>query len=255
MLYLQSSEQKLLCEILEDLTSSEAFTGCAKLDLATKISSLLNADFFASYLWNPGKSSFVQGVGVNIPDQHLLDYENYYQQIDPISSALKTATSAVSVNDALDQKELLKTEFFNDFLSRDGMYWGMNLYVFDRDGINLSDMRIWRCADRGPFTQKEIDILNIISPVFRHSMLSHTSEIDVSLSIDSIMKQTGLTNREAEICIEIALGSMDEAIADKLNISFHTVRSHLRNIFMKLHVNNRTQLISVILSLGKKTAN
>lgn len=50
-----------------------------------------------------------------------------------------------------------------------------------------------------------------------------------------------LTNREMEILSWLPLGATNEAIADNFNISPHTVRTHLSNIYNKLNVSNRFQ--------------
>jgi len=48
-----------------------------------------------------------------------------------------------------------------------------------------------------------------------------------------------LTFREQEVLGLVATGATDKEIAEALNISLHTVKSHMRNILGKLHVNNR----------------
>lgn len=47
----------------------------------------------------------------------------------------------------------------------------------------------------------------------------------------------GLTEREKEILQHIVSGLTKQQIADKLFLSFHTVNTHLKNIYLKLHVN------------------
>lgn len=39
------------------------------------------------------------------------------------------------------------------------------------------------------------------------------------------------------------MGLTDKQIASRLDISFSTVRTHLKHVFYKLSVNNRAQLI------------
>lgn len=52
-------------------------------------------------------------------------------------------------------------------------------------------------------------------------------------------KDYGLTDREKETLEMMANGLIMKQIAEKLSISYHTVNSHLRNIYEKLHVNTR----------------
>jgi DNA-binding NarL/FixJ family response regulator len=50
-----------------------------------------------------------------------------------------------------------------------------------------------------------------------------------------------LTQRESEILSYIAKGYQDKEIAEKFFLSSETVRTHLRNIYKKLHVRSRTE--------------
>ena len=52
-----------------------------------------------------------------------------------------------------------------------------------------------------------------------------------------------LSKREQEILDLLAKGFRYKEIADSLSISFDTVRSHLRNIYDKLHVSSRTEAV------------
>jgi DNA-binding NarL/FixJ family response regulator len=49
----------------------------------------------------------------------------------------------------------------------------------------------------------------------------------------------GLTDREREILHLLVDGFTKNQIADRLSLSPHTIDGHVRNIYMKLHVNNR----------------
>jgi DNA-binding NarL/FixJ family response regulator len=50
-----------------------------------------------------------------------------------------------------------------------------------------------------------------------------------------------LTHRESEILSYVAKGYQDKEIAEKIFLSSETVRTHLRNIYKKLHVRSRTE--------------
>jgi DNA-binding NarL/FixJ family response regulator len=52
-----------------------------------------------------------------------------------------------------------------------------------------------------------------------------------------------LTDREREVLAALAKGYAYKEIAGQLNISFETVRTHLRTIYEKLHVHSRTEAV------------
>lgn len=61
---------------------------------------------------------------------------------------------------------------------------------------------------------------------------------------ETVEKNMPLSNRELEILKLVAIGLVNRDIAETLYISEHTVKSHLKNILSKLHLDNRVQLTS-----------
>lgn len=59
-----------------------------------------------------------------------------------------------------------------------------------------------------------------------------------------------LTKRELEALTIAARGASDKEIADELFISIHTVKSHMRNILSKMHVNTRREAAKVARNKG-----
>lgn len=60
--------------------------------------------------------------------------------------------------------------------------------------------------------------------------------------------QYNLTERELEVLQLLSKGHSTKVISDKLDIAFNTVRSHLRNIYAKLHVNCGKEAIAKVLA-------
>ncbi len=56
----------------------------------------------------------------------------------------------------------------------------------------------------------------------------------------------GLTLREQEVLDLIATGATDKEIAERLSLSLHTVKSHVRNILSKTHALNRRQAARLV---------
>ncbi|MER3446161.1 MAG: hypothetical protein C4291_04675 [Candidatus Dadabacteria bacterium] len=65
---------------------------------------------------------------------------------------------------------------------------------------------------------------------------------------ETLIIKPKLTKREEEILNLIVQGYRNKPIADKLFISENTVKNHIRNIFRKLGINNR---LNLILNFGK----
>lgn len=59
-----------------------------------------------------------------------------------------------------------------------------------------------------------------------------------------------LSERELEIVRGVAKGRTNREIARDLHISDRTVQGHLANVFSKLHVNSRTEMVTVALQRG-----
>ncbi|MCB1173866.1 MAG: response regulator transcription factor [Leptospiraceae bacterium] len=60
-----------------------------------------------------------------------------------------------------------------------------------------------------------------------------------------------LTHRERQILNEVVSGCSTRKIADLMGISVNTVKTHLKNIFKKLNVNSRIELLSLDLKNGR----
>lgn len=59
------------------------------------------------------------------------------------------------------------------------------------------------------------------------------------------MSAQNLTAREKEVLLLLLSGRNNPYIREKLNISNNTLKTHLRNIYHKLGVGNRQELLSL----------
>ena len=62
--------------------------------------------------------------------------------------------------------------------------------------------------------------------------------------------QTPLSKRESEILQRVAYGATTKEVARELEISPHTVKTHLERIFEKLGANDRAQAVAIALRQG-----
>jgi PAS domain S-box-containing protein len=67
----------------------------------------------------------------------------------------------------------------------------------------------------------------------------------------AVTSVAGLSRREREVVHLIALGSSGPEIADELQVTHNTVRTHVRNAMVKLGARSRAQLVAMSLGDGQ----
>jgi len=72
--------------------------------------------------------------------------------------------------------------------------------------------------------------------------------------VSSVSGRSPLTAREVEVAMLTLSGFSTRAIAEKLAISFETVRAHKKHIYTKLNVNSQSELFALFYEAGRKGA-
>lgn len=80
-----------------------------------------------------------------------------------------------------------------------------------------------------------------MSPQIARKVITHFSG---GPSDEPEKADSGLTMREQEIVVGLVDGLSYKMIADRMDISIDTVRAHIRNIYKKLHVNSKAEVIA-----------
>jgi DNA-binding CsgD family transcriptional regulator len=243
-MYVSAAETRVLSRIFgllaEDLGEHDVREAVGHLLLE-----LLQADYYASYVWQDKSGRFDKAAFLNMDPKNLAAYEAYFQYHDPITFKLQACREATLVTHVMPQRELMRTEFFNDFLARDGLHWGVNAYSYVGDR-NIGDVRIWRSRRRENFDAHTLELLRLIEPAFTGALVRAEGmlvEDDVTSAPSAALK---LSARELEIARMIADDLSDKEIAWRLGVEISTVRTHLKRIFAKLGVRRRGSVASLL---------
>jgi len=240
-LNLTAKETDLVFAIMRDL-SGEFESAEVRRRVGRRLLELLDADYFASYVWDGETHKFTSCVHINMTDDNLGRYESYYQFRDPITPTLQKRRKATPVSEIMPHDRLVKTEFFNDFLKQDGLCYGLNYFAYDR-GDNIGDIRIWRGENRDDFTSRDARTVDAIGPSLVNALVRARSPArGKPLRFAQIADRIGYTAREAEVADLAAAGLSDGEICAKLGISKPTLRTHISAIFRKSGLSRRAQL-------------
>ena len=239
-MHLTSSEQialkRTFALLAEDLGEREV-----RLTLGQSLLDLLRADQFASFVWNADAQRFDDAVWLNMDPANLARYDAWFQYHDPITFELQARRRATAVSEVMAHRELERTEFFNDFLARDGLHWGVNLHAFDGEQA-LGDLRIWRARRRREFEPHDKALLDLIEPAFIAALRRARRPAAPANVAPDAAAGVVLSPREREVALAVLRGLTDKEIARELAVSVSSVRTYLNRLFDKTGAARRAGL-------------
>lgn len=230
-------EAGLFADIVGRLTTPSAAE--VRESVFPNILRLMRSETLASYKWNPKTKSYDDPFVINQSPENIRAYRNWFQYRDPMTRQLRGLWRPAYVEEVISRPDLSKTEFFNDFLMKDGLDHGINVFLRD-NGHELADLRIWRTKRQPDFTDREIGLLKVLAPLLRRALAVAP---DVTLSV--------LTDRERDVALLVSRGCSDKDIARVLNIGFATVRTHLTRCLEKMGCSNRAELSARVTRLSQ----
>ena len=135
-------------------------------------------------------------------------------------------------------------------LSIDILFW----HEHQQETINYFNNGSWTAETEALLMQNLHNLIFSIKPVVKSLKINFNVEVDDSGTADVIIKkakqktsikqQKKLSQREEQVLYLIIQGLTNIEIAEKLFISFETVRSHRKNILLKSKSKNTAALIN-----------
>ncbi len=90
----------------------------------------------------------------------------------------------------------------------------------------------------------------VISPRLARNLLNEFTHVGKADAAAGPSQESGLTPRERDVLTEVARGGRTREVALRLGISENTVNFHLKNIFGKLHLRNRAEVVAWAVQRG-----
>lgn len=211
-----------------------------KLTRATKIESLwrltvdaLRAEGISmvSYHMVDARNATIRILSEGFPDDWVHEYvELNYLAIDPIPELASKLSEPFFWHD-VDKlvQHTPQVDSYLEAMNNAGLGDGLAMYVF---GPGLRNAYVGLgFGDRQDLPDRD--------EVMRYHFLVQAAHLRLCALTDP-GERSPLSAREVEVLKWIALGKSNSVIADILEISTHTVDAHLRSIYRKLGVSDRT---------------
>ncbi|CAD6527278.1 HTH-type transcriptional regulator MalT [Paraburkholderia hiiakae] len=140
-----------------------------------------------------------------------------------------------------------------EVLRADGLHAGADLFVWSGEA-NFDHLRIRRGKRREHFSDRELVLFDLVRPAFMAALARSRAQAgqiqpapgDASAADNEAISR--LTRRERDVVALVVEGLLDKEIAERLGISYTTVRTHLDRSFQKLGVSNRSRLARLVQS-------
>ena len=252
MSFLQENEWMLLNDIIYKIYTIDNLSKMRKIFLEL-ISLITPYDTATFYLASKDKSHLLSDpIAVNIAEEKLKEYDEY-EQIDYMRWIFMSAKSmAYNETDLLSNSERENSKFYKEFYIKHNIHFSIQLSIA-YNGIFLGIISLYRPKISGDFTDKDLFVLNQVKEHLSYRLFKESSinmkSLDTNifnLDQNQLTNKFNLTKREIEVLLLILKGLSNQDITEVLYISQHTVKKHMKNIYKKLNVKNRIQLLKFI---------
>ena len=176
-------------------------------------------------------------------------YENKYAELDYVKWVFSSPESLVyRESDLVNDEVRKKSTFYLEYLKPSSLINVAGISIIS-GGVFVGAVTLYRTAPKGDFSDKDLYILTQLLPHLQNKLSLEQEAIENERKSVSYLlrRHYGLTVREIEILRHVSRGLSNKEIGEALNITENTVKKHLTNLFGKLQVRSRTQLIRFLI--------
>ncbi|MCR4600482.1 MAG: helix-turn-helix transcriptional regulator [Clostridia bacterium] len=193
-------------------------------------------------------------------DEYIDLYESNYKRYDYASGIKIAGTSIVyKDSDIIEETVFLQSSFYSQFCEPNHIKYGIHV-VMIYEGRYYGEMVLFRDDDTinamnfGESAEFKLNLLKehlsiACSRLFQNKSVRNEAAADDSLFADPKEKYRviyNLTKRESEVLMLLLEDLSTTQICDDLIISLNTLKKHIANLYKKLGVSSRVQLIQKI---------
>ncbi|BBP64845.1 helix-turn-helix transcriptional regulator [Pseudomonas sp. Cab53] len=166
------------------------------------------------------------------------DYLDNYRQFDPLqpSNCVCDEQAVVPLSLAMTRQPVRDSQRYRSFLQRYGVVDVVEVFA-RRDGQPQAAISLLRTAEQGAFTPQQLSQLGALQTLLQLAVAHLPAQAD---ALD------GLTPKERQIALLLREGVSNKHLARELNVGLPTIKTHLINLFRKVGVSSRTELVSAL---------
>lgn len=209
----------------------------------------------ASFYFADEDNPYNHPIGVNLSDEELKLYIDNFAEMDPyipLMGLIQDSQEPIRASDYATSVDFEKTEYYELAWKPKGIRYSM-LLPMARQGVWIGSVNLFRHNDKEDFTDEELEISKILMEhlqirLWRDKCSRNEMGTLPDKSQDlrkQLIGEYGLTDRECEVVIMNTRGMTDLEICESMAISKNTLKKHISNIYSKLEISSRVELLKI----------
>ena len=229
-----------------DTTTPETVLSDFAANLGRNAAILLNASGWVTYLVGPGYR-IKHFLAQTTETSEQLAYEQHYCALDPLAPAfcLPHGQYVASLLQNLRAENADHQEYRRGFMARFGIVDAMEVFLRTTTGLIIG-CSLLRHTPAQPFSAEDLQRAQAVWSLGEFTLASIFPRQQASLEMIS-QRFPLLTPREVTLVQLVTAGLNNKQLARELDIALPTVKTHLLNVFRKLAISSRTELVARIL--------
>lgn len=202
-------------------------------------------------------------VAINVTEEVLCEYVEMYEWEDPTRHIFSNGESQVyRESDYLSKESLKNSEYYNCLWEQAEIDESFQISIAAK-GVFLGIITLFKRASMREYNDDDRFLLELLLPHLEkrlekekikvREMREYREIVFSNEEQDRLVQKYKLTPREMEIFNILLEGTPITGICEKLCISENTVRKHTTNIYHKLGIHNRWEIVKLFTS--EKTEN
>ncbi|MHB0774916.1 helix-turn-helix transcriptional regulator [Halomonas sp. WWR20] len=173
-------------------------------------------------------------------------YLRHYRYMDPLQprTCLLTGHEVVPLHEGFAHQAESNNQRYRAFLHRHGVVDVAEVFVHI-DGHPVAGVSLLRRDECGRFAPRELATLHSLQEMLQLAVHVLPRQSGAPLADGLPASETPpLTRRERQLAELVRTGLSNKQLARELDIGLPTVKTHLINLYRKLGVRNRTELVA-----------
>lgn len=252
MSYLEEYEWMLLNEIAYNISFIYTFDEMKK-EILIWIKSLVEFDgaLITKVKKKSGGIQFSDITTYGIEPQTLEAWQKDASESNATSLLMMSGRNGSYIdNDSFSAQKWEQQPIYKNFYLPNHFYYSMGMPItFREEPIGM--IKLYRGRNKGEFVKRDLFALDQLQKHFAYRFKYESQKGDSRYFyakgyLEDICKQYHFTKRETEIFTQVIQGYSNRQIAEKENVSIYTIKKHLQNIYVKMGIKNRVQLLQCL---------